>query len=98
MRFENEPALMFVLPDASEGANGSGFAQGVPLGPLVMLKLDEGCSISAALAGSATDQGVNEDCVVYVPHSAGVARGARSVPKNSSFRAENGAPGCFRRS
>ena len=70
---------MFVLPDASDGANGSGFAQGVPFGTARDVEVDEGCWIQRGWRGSATDHGVNDDCVVYVPHSAGVASGARSV-------------------
>lgn len=32
----NDPALMFVVSDASEGANGSGLLHELPFGPVVM--------------------------------------------------------------
>ena len=38
---------------------------------------------------------VSADVVVYVPHNAGVASGALSVPKNSSFTSPTGSCGMF---
>src|ERR1039458_3973842 len=85
----NDPALMFVVPDARAGENGSGLEHGAPPGPEVIWNVEDG------LTAGVPDHGVNDVCVVYAPHNAGVLSGARAVPKKCSSRSLNGSCGVF---
>src|SRR5580693_1346541 len=80
---------MFVLPAVNDGSNGNGSAHGSPLGPLLTSNVeDDG---TAGLP----DHGAIDACVVYAPHNAGVAKGARLPPKKCSSRSSNGSCGVF---
>ncbi len=54
----NEPALMFVVPEESDGENGSGLLHADPFGPETIGKVEVG------LTGGVADHGVNVAVVV----------------------------------
>ena len=54
----NPPAWMLVVPAVSDGANGSGFAHGLPFGPEMMLNSEEDSVVGFP------DHGVNVPVVV----------------------------------
>src|SRR5580693_1639289 len=80
---------MFVVPAVNDGLNGRGLAQGLPLGPELTSNVEEDGT------GGLPDHGAIEALVVYAPHNAGVANGARSPPKKCSSKSSNGSCGVF---
>ena len=81
---------MFVLPAWNVGLERQRVrARRVPFGTARDLELEEDST------GGLPDHGVNDALVVYVPHNAGVASGAREPPKKWSSRSSNGRCGVF---
>src|ERR1700743_1615386 len=75
----NPPAWMLVVPAVNDGENGKlGSGQGDPFGPLVTSNVEEAFTLSAP------DHGAYVALVLYAPHRAGLASGARSPPKKCS--------------
>src|SRR5580693_403336 len=80
---------MFVVPAVNDGLNGRGLAQGLPLGPELTSNVEEDGT------GGLPDHGAIDALVVYAPHDAGVANGARLPPKKCSSRSSKGSCGVF---